>query len=56
MKVIVHAPGTAQGKERLKQAITEEYIRTVIKTVSNLHCPKEQKQNLLETIAKEHNM
>ena len=51
MKIIVHAPRTEQGKERIKQAVTEEHIRAVIQAVTKLNCPREQKQELLFAIA-----
>lgn len=53
MKVIVHYPKTEQGKEKLKRAVTDVHIDAVIKHISNLNCPKEQKEKLLKKIIKD---
>ena len=50
MKVIAHHPQTEQGKEKLKRAVTDVYIDAVIKHISKLNCPKEQKEKLLKSI------
>lgn len=50
MKVIVHFPQTERGKEKLKRAVTDVHIDAVIKHISKLNCPKEQKENLLKKI------
>ena len=53
MKVIVHYPQTEQGKEKLKRAVTDVHIDAVIKHISKLNCPKEQKEKLLNKIIKD---
>jgi hypothetical protein len=52
VKVIVHYPQTEQGKEKLKRAVTDVHIDAVIKHISTLNCPKEQKEKLLSDIIK----
>ena len=50
MKVIVHYPKTEQGKQNLKKAVADTHIDAVIKYVSMLDCPKEQKEKLIKEI------
>ena len=52
MKVIVHYPQTEQGKQKLKRAVTDVHIDAVLKHISKLNCPKEQKEKLLQEIIK----
>ena len=53
MKVIVHYPQTEQGKQKLKRAVTDVHIDAVVKCISKLNCPKEQKEKLLKGIIKD---
>lgn len=52
MKIIVHYPETEQGKEKLKRTVADVHIDAVVKYISKLSCPKEQKEKLLKEILK----
>ena len=50
--MIVHFPKTEQGKEKLKKAVADVHIDAVVKYISELNCPKNQKVKLLQEIKK----
>ncbi len=50
MNVIVHFPKTEEGKDKIKKAVADVHIDAVVKYISKLNCPKEQKEKLLQAI------
>lgn len=50
MEVFVHYPEAKKDKQALRQKVSEVQAEAVIKYISKLTCPLEQKMNLLQSI------
>ncbi len=50
MEVIIHCPKRESDKQHLRQKASEVQAEIVIKYISKLTCPLEQKLNLVQAI------
>ena len=50
MEVFIHYPVAEEDKQALRQKVSEVQAEAVIKCISKLTCPLEQKMELLQSI------
>lgn len=50
MEVFIHYPVAEEDKQALRQKVSEVQAEAVIKYISKLTCPLEQKMELLQSI------
>lgn len=50
MELFVHYPESEENKHVLRQKVSEVQAQAVIKYISKLTCPLEQKQKLMQAI------